>query len=83
MTRPAWSACLQQFLSASDPARLEALRIIEEGQRLLSARPRADMPGFQLVSEREIRQQAKYDALQQAEQRARQAIVRGEKEYGR
>ena len=83
LTRPAWSACLQQFLSASDPARLEALRIIEEGQRLLSARPRADMPGFQLVSEREIRQQAKYDALQQAEQRARQAIVRGEKEYGR
>jgi hypothetical protein len=83
LTRPAWSACLQQFSSASDPARLEALRIIEEGQRLLATRPRADMPGFQLVSEREIRQQAKYDALQQAEQRARQAIVRGEKEYER
>ena len=83
LTRPAWSACLQHFASASDPARLEALRIIEEGQRLLSTRPRADMPGFKLVSEREIRQQAKYDALQQAEQRARQAIVRGEKEYGR
>jgi hypothetical protein len=82
-TRPALSVCLQHFASVSDPARLAALGIIEEGQRMLATRPRADMPGFSLVSEREIRQQAKYDALQQAERRVRQAIVRGEKEYGR
>ena len=39
-TRPAWSVCLQHFASASDPARLAVLGIIEEGQRMLSTRPR-------------------------------------------
>ena len=46
-----------------------------------AVRPRADMPGFRLVSETEIRQQAKYDALHSAEAKSRAAIVRGEKHF--
>ena len=57
----------------SDPARLAALAIIEQGRRNLTARPRADMPGFRLVSETEIRQQAKYDRLRNAEAKSREA----------
>ena len=70
-----------RFQHASDPARLAALAIIEEGRRNLVARPRADMPGFHLVAETEIRQQAKYDRLRSAEAKSREAIVRGEKYY--
>ncbi|MHB8973844.1 MAG: HzsA-related protein [Pirellulaceae bacterium] len=81
LTRPAWSLCLAGFQDAADPARAAALSIIEQGRRSLAARPRADMPGFRLVSETEIRQQAKYDALRSAEVKAREAIVRGEKQF--
>jgi hypothetical protein len=80
-TRPTWSACLAKFQNASDPARLAALAIIEEGRRNLAARPRADMPGFRLVAEIEIRQQAKYDRLRSAEAKSREAILRGQKHY--
>jgi hypothetical protein len=80
-TRPTWSACLAKFQNASDPARLAALAIIEEGRRNLAARPRADMSGFRLVAEIEIRQQAKYDRLRSAEAKSREAILRGQKHY--
>jgi hypothetical protein len=80
-TRPQWSGCLTRFADERDPIRLEALAIIERGRERLTTRPRADMPGFQLVCEAEIAQQAKYDALRDAEREARQAIVRGEKHY--
>ncbi|MHB8866561.1 MAG: HzsA-related protein, partial [Pirellulaceae bacterium] len=80
-TRPAWSPCLARFQDASDPARVAALAIIEQGYRRLADRPRADMAGFRLVSDTEIRQQAKYDALRSAEIKAREAIVRGEKQF--
>ena len=65
-TRPVWSPCLARFQNASDPTRLAALSLIENGRRTLAAGPRADLPGFRLVSETEIRQQAKYDALRNA-----------------
>lgn len=81
LTRPAWSPCLAKFTSESDPDRLAALAIIDQGRLNLAARPRADMPGFQLVAETEIRQQAKYDQLRESEARSRAAIVHGEKYY--
>jgi hypothetical protein len=80
-TRPAWSPCLAKFATGSDPGRLAALAIIEQGRRNLDVRPRDDMPGARLLSESEIRQQAKYDRLRAAEAKAREAIVRGEKYY--
>jgi hypothetical protein len=80
-TRPPWSACLTKFQDGSEPARRAALAILEAGRLNLAARPRADMPGFHLVAETEIRQQAKYDRLRGAEAKSREAIVRGEKYY--
>ncbi len=80
-TRPVWSPCLARFQNASDPARVAALSLIEDGRRTLAAGPRADLPGFRLVSETEIRQQAKYDALRSAEAQSRAAIAHGEKQY--
>jgi hypothetical protein len=83
LTRPHWSPCLTRFADPGDPARLAALAIIEEGRRQLAVRPRADMPGFQLVAELERQQQAKYDRLQRAEAEGRAAAARGDKFYGR
>lgn len=80
-TRPAFSPCIARFTDPEDPARQESLQLIERGKERLSERPRADMPGFHLVADKEIRQQQKYDSLQQAEAAARQAVVRGEKIY--
>jgi hypothetical protein len=80
-TRPDLSPCLARFTDRADPAYRQAMSIIAAGKQLLSEHPRADMPGFRLVSPIEIAQQAKYDALQQAEQQARQAAVRGEKRF--
>jgi len=80
-TRPDLSPCLARFTDRADPACQRALALIAAGKQLLAERPRADMPGFRLVSPIEIAQQAKYDALQQAEQQARQAAVRGEKRF--
>ena len=41
----------------------EALSLLRLGQERLQANPRPDMPGFQLVDEKEIAQQAKYETL--------------------
>ncbi len=80
-TRPGWSACLAAFPAASDPTRLAALAIIEQGRHNLAVRPRDDMSGGRLLSESEIQQQAKYDRLRADEAKSRAAIVRGEKYY--
>jgi len=61
-TRPELSPCLAP-LSPGDPKREEALTILRAGQARLAERPRADMPGFRLVSPVEIAQQEKYDRL--------------------
>ena len=74
-TRPELSPCLEFFTDRSDPGYLEALGIIRSGAAMLGERPRADMPGFQLVSENEILQEAKYQAQLAAEATARQKIA--------
>ncbi len=80
-TRPELSPCLSKFSDLSDPARLQALQIILAGHTRLAERPRADMPGFRLVAPNEIQQQAKYDALRDAETKSRQALIHGQKRY--
>ncbi len=80
-TRPELSPCLAKYSDPADPARLEALRIIQLGKTRLAERPRADMPGFRLVAPNEIAQQAKYDRLQQAETQSRQALIQGKKHF--
>ncbi len=82
LTRPALSPCLAKFSDPADPNRLQALQLIQRGRSRLAQRPRADMPGFHLVVQNEIAQQAKYDTLRTAEAQARQAIIAGQKFYG-
>jgi hypothetical protein len=65
-TRPELSPCLAKFTSPDGPAYQESLSIIRAGAAMLAVRPRADMPGFRLVDEVEIEQEAKYEALQRS-----------------
>ena len=51
------------------------------GRQMLANRPRTDMPGFRLVDQREIVQEAKYQARLKRELEIRAAIARGEKIY--
>jgi hypothetical protein len=83
LTRPELSPCLEKLDADSRTARDKALAIIRLGQQRLAARPRADMPGFRLVAENEVQQQAKYDALQRAEAASRRALQAGGKHYDR
>ena len=80
-SRPELSPCLDGFSDSSDPDYREALAIIRAGSRILNTRPRADSPGFQLVSPTEVDQEAKYQARLRVEATMRQAIVRGETRY--
>ncbi len=80
-TRPEISRCLEKMADPTDPAYVEALKIIRTGRDRLADRPRADMAGFRLVAENEIRQQAKYEALRHSEKKARQAVRHGAKYY--
>jgi len=80
-TRPEMSPCLAGLGGESNPAYQEAVAIIRAGGQQLAQRPRADMPGFQLVSPVEIEQQAKYQARLDIENAMRRSIVRGEKRY--
>jgi hypothetical protein len=80
-TRPELSPCLAKFTDKNAPNYKEALEIIRAGQAKLAQYPRPDMPGFKLTDQVEIQQQAKYDALLQAEREARQAILAGQKKY--
>jgi hypothetical protein len=80
-TRPEKSPCLAVFTDRGDPRYREALEILRAGQKTLADRPRPDMPGFRLVEESELRQQAKYDELQRRENARRSAIAEGRKLY--
>ena len=82
-SRPELSPCLATFPDKNDPKYQEALAILRAGRQMLQARPRADMPGFQLVSDIEIRQEAKYRARLKLESEARSAILSGKKMYER
>jgi len=79
-TRPEVSPCLEK-LKASDPKYKEALAIIQAGREMLASRPRADMPGFELVEQCEIDQEAKYQARLSLESAMRAAISTGQKKY--
>jgi len=79
-TRPEVSPCLQK-LDPSEAKYKEALAIIQAGQQMLAERPRADMPGFELVDQIEIEQEAKYQARLQLETAMRQAIADGQRHY--
>jgi len=80
-TRPQISPCLKKFADKNDPKYKEALAIIQAGKEMLAKRPRADMPGFQLVEQIEIDQQQKYQAQLQMEAAMRHAIAGGQKKY--
>ncbi len=80
-TRPELSPCLQRFSDKADPKYIEALGIIRAGKEMLARRPRGEMPGFRLVSDIEIQQEAKYRARLQLEAQIRTAIISGQKKY--
>ena len=80
-TRPEKSLCLGNIADTAGAEYKEALALIEAGKKLLQERPRADMPGFQLVSQIEIDQEAKYRIRLQIETEMRTAIVAGQKQY--
>jgi hypothetical protein len=80
-TRPELSPALAKFKNKKDPGYKEALALIEAGRSILDQRPRADMPGFELVDQIEIEQEAKYQARLQLETAMRQAIANGQRHY--
>ncbi len=80
-TRPELSPCLAKLAAAKGPAYQEALAIIRGGQQRLAARPNPDRPGFQFVSEADLRREAKYEARRMIEARMRAAIGSGRKLY--
>jgi len=80
-TRPEISLCLEKFTDKNDPGYREALAIIEAGRQMLAQRPRNDMPNFQLASQVEIDQEAKYRVRLQVEAEMRAAIAAGGKKY--
>lgn len=80
-TRPEMSPCLQRFADKTDPRYTEALAIIRAGKNMLAKRPRADMPGFKLVSRIELDQEAKYQARLKLEAQGQAAIAAGRKKY--
>ncbi|MDQ1257851.1 MAG: hypothetical protein QG656_2459, partial [Candidatus Hydrogenedentes bacterium] len=57
------------------------LAIIETGKAELACTPRPDMPGFQLVRDIEIQQEAKFEAFERDQAIVRQAITDGQKYY--
>jgi hypothetical protein len=80
-TRPELSPCLERLTDHADPKYQQALSIIIAGKEQLTRRPRADMPGFQLVDQIEIDQEAKYQARLKFEVEMRAAITTGQKKY--
>jgi hypothetical protein len=80
-TRPELSPCLEKLTDHTDPKYHKALSIITAGNEQLSRRPRADMPGFQLVDQIEIDQVTKYQGRLKLEAEMRAAITTGQKKY--
>jgi len=78
--RPEMSPCLAKLKDKGDPKYAEALAIIRAGGKMLASRPRAEMPGFQLLGI-EARRQGKYETCADVLARMRRAIVAGGKSY--
>ncbi len=79
-TRPQWSPCLAKFADHGDPAYRQSLAIIEAGKQMLTAKPRADMPGFR-PCETDCRREEKYATRLGVEAANRKAIQAGKKLY--
>lgn len=77
--RPELSPILNDMENDS-PSYHEALTIIREGQQALIANPDADLPGFVLSDEHQVRE-ARYKMLLEREYLRRQAIEEGQKIY--
>ncbi len=78
--RPERSPCLARFKDAGDPARREALSVIEAGRERLRARPNPDGGGFD-ACEVDRRRDEKYRLLREEELRRRSAVRDGRKVY--
>jgi hypothetical protein len=81
-TRPELSPCLAKWKTDSDknsPEYKEALSIIESGKNSLAATPRGEDPNIVTIPQRDAKQQAKYDFLQNVERQMREAVVNKEK----
>jgi hypothetical protein len=81
-TRPELSPCLAKWKTDSDknsPEYKEALAIIESGKNSLAATPRGEDQNTVTIPQRDAKQQAKYDFLQNVEHQMREAIVNKEK----
>jgi len=76
--RPEKSPILAGLKNRDDVAYAKALAIIDAGKAMLAHRPRADMPGFDLVGI-EADREAKYQALLCEERESREAILAGRK----
>lgn len=81
LTRPELSPCLEKLTEHTDPTHRKALSIITAGKEQLACRPRAEMPGFQLIDQIEIDQEVKYQARLKLEAETRAAVVTGQKMY--
>jgi hypothetical protein len=80
-TRPELSPGLARFSDRDDAGYQEALAIIRAGRETLAQRPRADMPKFQLTSQTEIDQEAKYQARLEVEAAMRKSIIERGRQY--
>jgi hypothetical protein len=83
-TRPELSLCLSKWKTDSDknsPEYKEALSIIKSGKNSLVATPRGENADTVPPPQRDAKQQAKYDFLQNVERQMRKAIVNQEKLY--
>ncbi len=80
-SRPELSPCLARFTDREDPKYQEAVALVRSGSEQLARTPRADLPGFRLVSGDDIARQARLDALVQIEREMRQAMLCGDKCY--
>jgi hypothetical protein len=78
-TRPECSPCLAGLKAEDSEKYREALAIIQAGQDQLMRVPRPDMPGFSLVRDVEIKQQAKHDAYIRTQAETCQAILQSER----
>jgi hypothetical protein len=79
-TRPELSLCLKNVEKNSSEYK-EALEIIETGKQTLIQTPRGENEKTVSASERDQKQQTKYQDLKQHEQKMVEAIVNGVKLY--
>lgn len=77
--RPRLSPCLDLTANPADHA--EALAIIQSGKDSLAQRPRADMPGFSVLHDRDEKAKAHREKYARIEQEVRAAIRGGRKIY--